>query len=102
MAGVDPVLCRLFSQRTASIDESAHRLSGGRGSTGLRRVAFHADRPAKDRSVTPDELRTAWRRRASSFGLDTRALVSVVGRRHRPPTPPSSSTPRRSPTAWHC
>ncbi len=87
VVGVDPVLCRLFSQRAASIDESAHRLSGGRGSAGVRRVAFHADRPAKDRSVTPDELRTDWRRRASSFGLDTRALVRVVGR--APPSDPA-------------
>jgi conjugative relaxase-like TrwC/TraI family protein len=87
VAGVDPVLCRLFSQRTASMDEAAHRLSGGHGSTAQRRVAFHADRPAKDRAVTADELRTGWRRRASSFGLDTGALVSVVGR--RPPTDPA-------------
>jgi conjugative relaxase-like TrwC/TraI family protein len=87
VAGVDPVLCRLFSQRSASIDESAHRATGGRGSAGVRRVAFHADRPAKDRTVTADELRSDWRRRASSFGLDTGALVRVVGR--RPPSDPT-------------
>jgi conjugative relaxase-like TrwC/TraI family protein len=87
VAGVDPVLCRLFSQRAASIDEAVHRRSGGRGSAAVRRVAFHADRPAKDTAVTADELRDGWRRRASSFGLDTTGLVRVVGR--RPPSDPA-------------
>ncbi len=59
---------------------------GGRGSAAVRRVAFHADRPAKDTTVTADELRDGWRRRASSLGLDTTGLVRVVGR--RPPSDP--------------
>ena len=88
VAGVDPVLCRLFSQRAASIDESAYRTSAGRGS-----AAASAGWPStptgrsKDRTVTADELRTGWRRRASIVGLDTGALVRVVGR--RPPSDPA-------------
>ena len=79
VAGVDPVLRRLFSQRAASIDEHAAR-TGGRTSPGARRVAFHADRPDKDRSRTVDGLRSEWRRRAGAIGLDTTDLVRVVGR----------------------
>jgi conjugative relaxase-like TrwC/TraI family protein len=80
VVGVDPVLCRLFSQRAASIDESSHRRTGGRGSPGVRRVAYFADRPDKDRDVSSDDLRSAWRRRAASMGIDVNDLVSVVGR----------------------
>ena len=69
-----------FSQRTASIDESSHRLVGGRGSPGVRRVAYLADRPDKDREVSADDLRSAWTRRAVSLGLDVNDLVSAVGR----------------------
>ncbi len=80
VVGVDPVLCRLFSQRAASIDESSHRVAGGRGSPAVRRVAYFADRPDKDRDVTLDHLRSAWSRRAASMGLDVNDLVQVVGR----------------------
>jgi hypothetical protein len=79
VAGVDPELRRLFSQRAASIDEYAAR-TGGRTSTGARKVAFHADRPEKDRSRTVDGLRSEWRRRAAAIGVDTTDLVRVVGR----------------------
>jgi conjugative relaxase-like TrwC/TraI family protein len=80
LVGVDPVLCRLFSQRAASIDESSHRIAGGRGSPGVRRVAYFADRPDKARNVTVDQLRSEWSRRAASMGLDVNDLVRVVGR----------------------
>ena len=79
VAGVDTVLRRLFSQRAASIDEHVAR-TGGPTSTGARRIAFHADRPEKDRSRTVDGLRSEWRRRAAAIGLDTTDLVRVVGR----------------------
>lgn len=85
IVGVDPVLGRLFSQRTASIDEHVHRAAGGRGSPGLRRVAFHADRPAKDTGPTVDGLRSAWRRRAADHDLDPADLVRVVGRARAAP-----------------
>jgi conjugative relaxase-like TrwC/TraI family protein len=77
--GVDPVLSRLFSQRAASIDEHAYR-AGGSSSPGTRRIAFHADRPDKERGRTVDGLRTGWRHRAASMGLDLGDLVRVIGR----------------------
>ena len=77
--GVDPVLCRLFSQRAASIDEHAH-LAGARTSAGLRRVAFFHDRPDKELGGTVDGLRANWRRRTADVGLDTGELIRVVGR----------------------
>jgi conjugative relaxase-like TrwC/TraI family protein len=80
VVGVDPVLRRLFSQRAASIDESSHRIAGGRGSAGVRRTATFADRPAKDRDVTFGQLRSTWARRASAMGVDVGELVKVVGR----------------------
>jgi hypothetical protein len=83
IAGVDPVLERLFSQRAASIDEHFFRNAGGHRSAGRRRVAFHADRPSKDRRRTVEGLRTDWRRRAADLGLDPAELVDVVGRAPR-------------------
>ncbi len=78
VSGVDPVLCRLFSQRAAGIEQEVHRRSGAARSSG--RSAFHLDRPDKDRTVTVDVLRTVWRRRAADHGLDLGELVRVVGR----------------------
>jgi hypothetical protein len=80
VVGVDPVLCRLFSQRAASIDEASQRMTGGRGSHGVRRLAYFADRPDKDRDVTIDRLQVAWTRRAAAVGLEVNDLVRVVGR----------------------
>jgi conjugative relaxase-like TrwC/TraI family protein len=85
--GVDPVLCRLFSQRSASIDERAHR-AGGRTSPGRRRVAFFHDRPDKDMGGTVDGLRAAWRRRTADIGLDSTDLIRVVGRAQLAPHGP--------------
>ncbi len=79
VSGVDPVLCRLFSQRKAGIDQEIHcRVDAGRSS---RRFAYQLDRPDKDHTVTVDGLRTMWRRRAADHGLDLGELVRVVGRR---------------------
>jgi conjugative relaxase-like TrwC/TraI family protein len=83
--GVDPVLCRLFSQRAASIDEHAHR-AGGRSAAGRRRVAFFHDRPDKELGGTVDGLRATWRRRTADVGLDTGDLIRVVGRAQSAPT----------------
>ena len=77
--GVDPVLCRLFSQRAASIDEHARRGGARHVGRGARRVAFHADRPDKERGLTVDGLRSRWRRRAGIVGLDLGEL-SAGGR----------------------
>lgn len=76
--GVDPVLCRVFSQRAASIDEHTHRV-GAAMTPGARRVAFHADRPDKERGRTVDGLRSSWRRRADDAGFAVSDLVRVVG-----------------------
>ncbi len=80
LAGVDPVLERLFSQRASGIEEHVFRTAGGRTSPGLRRAAFHADRPAKERGQTIESLRAGWRRRAADLGLDTGDLVRLIGR----------------------
>ena len=98
VVGVDPVLCRLFSQRAASIDESSHRTAGGRGSPGVRRVAYFADRPDKDRNVTFDQLRSVWSRRAASMGLDVNDLVEVVGR--APPSVPGGGIRASEVAEW--
>jgi len=86
IAGVDPVLCRLFSRRTASIDEQVFRAGAGTGTSGRRRVAFHVDRPAKEVGPTVDGLRSEWRRRAADHDLDPADLVRVVGRARALPT----------------
>jgi len=80
VAGVDPVLSRVFSQRAAAIDEHVYRRFGARSSPRARRVAFHADRPDKDRQQTVDGLRTRWRSQATDHGLDPSDLIDVVGR----------------------
>ena len=80
LAGVDPVLERLFSQRASGIEEHVFRAAGGRSSPGLRKAAFHADRPAKEQGQTIESLQEGWRRRAADLGLDTRDLVRLIGR----------------------
>ena len=79
VAGVDPGLCRLFSQRSSSMDEHRHR----RGVVGARAVSspavFHADRPDKDPTVTVDALMTEWKKRAADFGFDLGDLTRSVG-----------------------
>ncbi len=78
LSGIDPVLCRLFSRRAAGIDEEVQRSPRSHG-----RVAFHVERPEKDRTTTVDQLRAEWRRRAHDHGVDLGDLVRVVGRGRR-------------------
>ena len=78
--GVDPVLCRTFSQRAASMDEHLHRMPPTRSVRGTIRAAFHADRPDKDVRMAMDDLRHSWRKRAGDLGIDLNALVEVIGR----------------------
>jgi conjugative relaxase-like TrwC/TraI family protein len=76
--GVEPTLCRLFSQRAASMDEYRFQ----RADTSDRTPgAYFSDRPEKDRSVTVDELRDRWRERAADLGLDLGDLTRTVGAR---------------------
>lgn len=79
VVGIDPVLARLFSQRSASIDEQVSRSADGARTPGRRRAAFHAGRPDKDTVPTVDGLRTAWRQRAADHDLDPADLIRVVG-----------------------
>jgi conjugative relaxase-like TrwC/TraI family protein len=79
VAGIDPVLHRLFSQRSAAIDEYVFRSAGDRPTRGLRRAAFHAERPDKVSGQTVDGLRARWRSRAADHDLDLADLVRVVG-----------------------
>ncbi len=78
--GVDPGLCRLFSRRSASMDEHRQRL-GSTGAGAGRSAAFHADRPDKDRGITVDALMTEWKRRAADLGFDLGELTRCVGER---------------------
>jgi conjugative relaxase-like TrwC/TraI family protein len=80
IAGVDPVLLRIFSQRAASIDELAHRRGDRARTPGGRRAVFHAERPDKDAGPTVEGLRADWRRRAADQDRDPADLVRVVGR----------------------
>jgi hypothetical protein len=79
IVGVDPGLCRLFSTRTASMDEYRQRRMPHGVGPRASAAAFHADRPDKDRSVTVDELMAEWRRRASDLGVDLGDLSRSVG-----------------------
>jgi conjugative relaxase-like TrwC/TraI family protein len=82
VVGVDRRLRWLFSTRTAAIDEYDHgRTRSARSPIRSRRTtgAFHATRPAKDRSRTVDSLVTEWRERAADFGYDLGDLTRTVG-----------------------
>jgi conjugative relaxase-like TrwC/TraI family protein len=78
--GVDTSMRRLFSQRTAAIEEYVVRRVGRR-SPGRTRGAFHATRPAKDPVPTVESLVGEWKLRATDYGFDLGDLTRVVGRR---------------------
>ncbi len=79
VVGIDPALPRLFSQRSAGVDEHL-RAHGGRRERGrAASVAALVTRPDKDRTVTVEELHEAWRDRARDFGFDLGELSKVVG-----------------------
>jgi conjugative relaxase-like TrwC/TraI family protein len=87
VVGVDHRLRRLFSTRTAAIDEYDHgrtRSPLDPGRSRPTRGAFYATRPAKDRSRTVDSLVTEWRERATDFGFDLGDLTRAVGLGRRP------------------
>jgi conjugative relaxase-like TrwC/TraI family protein len=87
VVGVDAGLRRLFSQRSASMDQ--YRFERGVTRTvASSPAAFHADRPEKNRSVTVEELRSEWRRRATELGFDLGDLTRAVGPHHDRDGPP--------------
>ncbi len=81
--GVDPRLCHLFSQRRNGAVEYDFRR--GRDLSRRSRGSFLATREGKDRSVTVEDLRAEWNRRARGFGFDLGAFVRVVGRNRTEP-----------------
>ncbi len=74
VAGVDPALRGLFSQRSAEI---RRYLTGVPGTS--HRAAFYATRPDKDRRHSVADLVPGWRERAAAFGLDLDSLSRVPG-----------------------
>jgi conjugative relaxase-like TrwC/TraI family protein len=78
--GVERSLRRLFSQRSAAMDEFDVRRGSG---TGPRRSqgAYHATRPDKDRQATVESLIARWKERAADFGIDLGNLTQVIGPR---------------------
>src|ERR1700676_1669673 len=85
--GVEGGLRRLFSRRTASMDEYLHRRPGPGPGAPRTVAAFHADRPDKDRTVTVENLIGEWRQRASDFGFDLGDLTRAVGPHRKDPVP---------------
>ncbi len=83
VVGVDPGLCRLFSQRSASMDEYRQRTGIEARASGSA-AAFHVDRPDKDRCVTVDALVSGWKQRAADLGFDLGELTRSVGVHRRP------------------
>ncbi len=79
VVGVAPGLRRLFSQRSASMDEFDMGRFGRVRPPGLRGGTFHATRPAKDTTRTVEDLMSEWKGRAADFGYDLGELSRVVG-----------------------
>ena len=79
VVGVDETLRRLFSQRSADMDEYVHHHSGRTDGSRQRQVASLVTRPDKDRSRTVEGLVAEWRTRAAEFGYHPGELTRVVG-----------------------
>ena len=81
VVGVDPTLCRLFSGRTADMEENLWRRvplrPGARAAS--RRISALVTRPPKDRTRTVDDLIAQWRARALDLGYPPSELTRVVG-----------------------
>jgi conjugative relaxase-like TrwC/TraI family protein len=78
--GVEARMRRLFSQRSAAIEEYVVRRVGPSTGPSRTRGAFHATRPEKDRTRTVESLEREWKERATDFGFDLGDLTRVVGR----------------------
>jgi conjugative relaxase-like TrwC/TraI family protein len=82
VVGVDRRLRRLFSQRTAAIDEYVMVHAGL--TTSRSPVVSAVTRPPKVLDASVTELADGWRARAADFGFDLGELGRVVGRARRP------------------
>lgn len=94
VVGVDPTLCRLFSGRTADMEEHLSRRAPSRPDArgASRRISALVTRPPKDRTRTVDDLMVEWRARALDLGYPPSELTRVVGlgRSVRPPIGPDA------------
>ncbi len=79
VVGVDPRMRRLFSTRTAAMDEYHHRQGTGGDGPGRSRGAFLATRPPKERDHTVHSLMDRWKALAADFGFDLGDLTTTVG-----------------------
>jgi conjugative relaxase-like TrwC/TraI family protein len=81
VVGVGSGLRRLFSQRSAEIEEfvAVHY----RGVPGRHPGAYFATRSDKDRTQSMASLVSSWKARAADFGFDLGDLTQVVGRGSR-------------------
>src|ERR1035437_10052506 len=78
VVAVDRGLRRLFSQRSADIEEFVAVRHGG--ASGRHPGAFYATRPDKDLTRSLESLVSSWKGRAADFGFDIGDLAQVVGR----------------------
>jgi conjugative relaxase-like TrwC/TraI family protein len=74
--GFDPEPLRVFSTRRAEILAATAPDASARA----RQVATLETRKAKDRNLTEESLREAWRAKAEEIGLDREAIRSTFGR----------------------
>ncbi len=81
VVGVDSTLCRLFSGRTADIEEHLHRRVRSRRDSPAtsRRISAIVTRLPKDRTRIVDDLVAEWRTRALDLGYPPSELTRVVG-----------------------
>ncbi len=98
VAGVDPTLCRLFSGRSADVDEHVYRRSAARSLDlpASRGIAALVTRPPKDMSRTVDDLAGEWRARAREWGFPPSELTRVVGLGRAGRSPGPGGNRRRS------
>lgn len=76
--GVSREAVRGFSKRRAEIEAVVGEANAGNGK--VAQVAALTSRKAKDYRVVPNDLVGEWRERAAGFGLDDRALASLIDR----------------------
>jgi hypothetical protein len=80
LRGIDPVVNRAFSRRSAEIEEALE--SSGRSGPQAARIASAKTRPAKDLATPYEQLVVAWRERAYALGLSDSRVIAVTGRSH--------------------
>ncbi len=77
--GISRDVIRAFSRRRAQIEARMHER--GEHSSRAAATATLDTRPSKDHATSTDDLRTEWRERANSLGLDAVALDALTHQR---------------------